>query len=111
MKDEVILENGKEVEHVILVKKGRLRLRKILSFTQQNIIPAPHESVWDANKAINEEELTVAFVGPGKLIGLQEIRQNQPFNYGTLIVDEDDTALCYIDRINFMRQVDDRDLD
>ena len=50
-------------------------------------------------------------VGPGKLIGLQEIRQNQPFIYGTLMVDEEGTTLCYINRINFMREIEDYELD
>ena len=74
LKDDVVIESGKEVEQVIMVRKGSLRLRKNFTLTKNNVWPATKAHCWDVSKAINEEELTVARVGPGKLIGLQEIR-------------------------------------
>jgi len=49
-------------------------------------------------------------VGPGVFIGIQEAYKNQPFSYGSLLVDVDNTILCYINKFSFMRQVDEREL-
>lgn len=42
-KDEVLLENMTDVEKVILVRKGNLRLKKQLTLASQNIWPIPHD--------------------------------------------------------------------
>ena len=49
-------------------------------------------------------------VGAGVFIGVAEAAENKAFKFGNLLVDEDDTILCYIDRLTFFRQVDERDI-
>lgn len=46
--------------------------------------------------------MTVLHVGAGTLIGVEEVSNNTKFNQGTLVVDEDDTIICFIDKNLFM---------
>ena len=49
-------------------------------------------------------------VGAGIFIGIEEARENKAFDYGTLYVDEDDTILCYIEKFDFLRAVNEKDI-
>ena len=103
LKDDVVLENGSDVDQIIYVRKGKLRLQKNMTYALQNVWPNNEKNGYYAHNAVNDEELTVSTVGEGFFIGLQQVHQNKPFKYGTLIVDEDETILSFIDRRDFLR--------
>lgn len=42
-KGEVIYEEGADVNNIILVRQGKLRLQKNLTFVKQNVYPEPHK--------------------------------------------------------------------
>lgn len=46
-KDELVLECDKQIEKIILVRQGRLRLRKNLTITKQNVWPSKNQDGWD----------------------------------------------------------------
>ena len=105
-----MIEKGNEIESIILVRKGRLRLQKWLQFTHANVNPSRKTNTREQHKAVNDEELTVLTVGPGTFIGPHEIRYNEAFQEGTLLVDEDETILCYIEPKHFMQQISELEL-
>ena len=43
-KGEIILEKGSDIEDILMVQKGRLRLQKNLTFTNQNIWPSTEKA-------------------------------------------------------------------
>lgn len=49
-------------------------------------------------------------IGPKKFIGAQEVNQNSKFMEGMLYVDEDETILCYINKVNFLQAINDKEL-
>lgn len=109
-KGHLVIEKGNEIENIILVRKGRLRLVKSLTFTNSNIHPAKKNNAREQHKAVNDEELTVLTVGPGTLIGPNEIKVNEAFQEGNLIVDEDETILCYCSPKSFLQQISELEL-
>lgn len=50
------------------------------------------------------------FVGPKTFIGPQEVAANAKFVEGTLYIDEEDTILCYINKVNFLQALNDKEL-
>ena len=70
-KDQVVVEDGQNIEKIILITKGRLRLQKKLTYKLENIWPASQNETYETHRAVKNEELNVMTVGPGVLIGLQ----------------------------------------
>lgn len=59
-KNEVVLEKGSEVEDIVLIRSGKLRLEKNLTFTKQNIWPSVSAkdkglASWDVSKTIQDQ--------------------------------------------------------
>ena len=49
-------------------------------------------------------------VGPGTFIGPHEIKVNEAFQEGSLLVDEDETILCYCSPKSFLQQISELEL-
>ena len=73
-KGEVIFDEGADVNSIILVRQGKLRLQKNLTFVKQNVYPEPHKpgmrQMWSLQKRINEQELTILKIGTSTLVGI-----------------------------------------
>ena len=54
--------------------------------------------------------MTVLRVEPPLLIGVDESINNTKFSEGTLIVDENETILCHIDKITFLNTMNEKEL-
>ena len=54
--------------------------------------------------------MTVLHVGPGTLIGVDEVSNNIKFSQGTLVVDEEDTIICFIDKGVFMQIISEKEV-
>ena len=70
-KEQVVLEDGQDIKKVIIVRKGRLRLRKNLKYALENVWSGDQNNSYYAHRAVKDEELNVMTVGPGVLIGVQ----------------------------------------
>jgi hypothetical protein len=77
----VILEKGNNVDDIILVREGRLRLQKMMTFNTENIYTSNESCVvlgrrkrqWDLDRITKEKEMTVLYISPGKFIGVTEV--------------------------------------
>jgi len=77
----VILEKGNNVDDIILVREGRLRLQKMMTFNTENIYTSNESCVvlgrrkrqWDLDRITKEKEMTVQYVSSGKFIGVTEV--------------------------------------
>ena len=73
----MIYEKGNDVNNVILVRQGKLRLQKNMTFVKQNVTPVAsrlgRRQQWNCSKSINEQELTVLKIGEGTLVGVMEV--------------------------------------
>jgi len=52
----------------------------------------------------------VVRIGPKTFVGIQEIYNNTMFMEGTLLVDDDETVLCYVDKVRILHAFSDREL-
>lgn len=77
----MILEKGNNVDDIILVREGRLRLQKMMTFNTENIYTSNESCVvlgrrkrqWDLDRITKEKEMTVLYISPGKFIGVTEV--------------------------------------
>lgn len=58
-KGEIVLENGQDIEEVIFVRQGKIRLQKLMISQEHNIHPSNEVSLlkkptWDLHKQIRE---------------------------------------------------------
>lgn len=57
---------------------------------------------WDLNKITTEKKITTLTIPTYKFFGLYELLNDKNFQEGRLVVDEDNTSLCFMDRSIFM---------
>ena len=108
-------ENGK-VDDIIWVRSGSLRVDKQLTFEDNNICPSSYKDErgrvhWDLNRVTKEKRITTLIIKANKFFGLYEVNNDINFEQGKLIVNEDDTYLCYIDRAIFMTNLSEKEID
>ena len=71
----VLMEDQGNIEDVIFVRSGSLRVDKVLTFETRNIIPSESKNAhgqrqWDLNKITTEKKITTLIIPPLKFFGL-----------------------------------------
>ena len=87
-----------------------------MTFEDNNICPSSTKNErgrvqWELNRVTKEKRITTLIIKANKFFGLYEVNNDIDFEQGKLIVNEDETYLCYIDRLVWMQNLSEKEID